>query len=133
MIMSSERKEARQRGDVFKVRLIESLDWLSTEQTAEQLGCSMAELDEMIKAGDLIAVDHEERVLIPACQISGGRLLPHLCETLHAMSIESPWLRMSWLITPNERLRGQSPLASLKDNPEGVLWAASGVGIQGGS
>ncbi len=132
MVMSSERKAARQRGDAFKARLIESLDWLTSEQTAAQLGCSMAELEEMIKAEDLIAVNQDERVLIPACQISGGKLLSHLRETLHAMSTESPWLRLSWLIAANERLRGRSPLESLEHNPDAVLWAARGVGVQGG-
>ncbi len=130
--MSSEREAARQLGDAFKARLIESFDWLSSEQTAEQLDCSMAELDEMIKAGDLIAVDHDQRVLIPACQMPGGKLLSHLRDTLHTMSIESPWLRLSWLVAPNERLRGKSPLESLEQNPKAVLSAARGVGIQGG-
>ena len=133
MVMSSAREKARQRGDAFKARLIESTDWLSPEQAAEQLDCSVDELREQIKAGDLIAVDHDERVLIPAFQVSGGKLLPHLRETLHAMSIESPWLRLSWLIAPNERLAGKSPLESLEHSPEAVLTAARGVGVQGGA
>jgi len=133
MVMSSAREKARQRGDAFKARLIESTDWLSPEQAAEQLDCSVDELREQIKAGDLIAVDHDERVLIPAFQVSGGKLLPHLRETLHAMSIESPWLRLSWLIAPNERLCGESPLESLERAPEAVLLVAKGVGVQGGA
>ena len=131
--MSSAREEARQRGDAFKAQLLESVNWLSPEQAAEPLDCSVAELQELIKAGDLIAVEHDERVLIPAFQLSGGKLLPHLGETLHAMSTESPWLRLSWLITPNERLRGRPPLEALKHNPEAVLLAARGVGVQGGA
>lgn len=133
MDMSSEREEARQRGDAFQARLIESLDWLSSEQAAEQLDCSVAELRELIDAGDLIAVDHDQRVLIPAFQIAGGKRLPHLREILHAMSLESPWLRLSWLIEPHERLAGKSPLASLELSPEAVLSAARGVGVQGGA
>ena len=45
----------------------------------------------------------------------------------------SPWLRVSWLIAPNERLGGTSPLESLEHVPETVLLVAKGVGAQGGA
>lgn len=130
--MNLAREQARGRGDAFKLRLLETLDWLSLEEAAAQSDCPVAELYERAEAGDLIAVEHNHRVLVPAIQLSDGRLLPHLCETLHAMALESPWLRVSWLISTNERLGGASPLESLNHDPDAVLSAARGVGIQGG-
>lgn len=132
--MSSAREEARQRGCEFKAQLLESLDWLTPEQAANHLGCPVAELNEKINAGDLIAVEHDDRVLVPACQFAqGGQLLPYLRDALKAMSLESPWIRLSWLIFPCERLGGASPLEALTRDPEAVIWAARGVGVQGGA
>lgn len=131
--MSTAREEARARGEAFKSQLIEKLDWLSPEDAAAQLDWSAAELQEQIQAGNLIAIEHDQRVLIPAIQISGGQPLPHLSETLNAMALRSPWLRLGWLISANNRLGGKSPLESLDKNPEAVLWVARGVGIQGGA
>lgn len=133
MGMSSARDEARQRGQAFKLRLLENVDWISLKEAADELGCSEPELREWIEAGDLLAVDRDGKVIVPAFQVSGGRLLPHLSQTLRTMSLDSPWLKLAWLIAPHERLGGASPLESLQHAPEAVLTAAKGVGIQGGA
>lgn len=133
MVMTSARDEARHCGNAFKCRLIDRLVWLSLGDAAAEMGCSESEVREQINAGALIAVDYEQRLLIPAFQISGGKLLPHLRATLHVMALESPWLRLSWLIEPTERLDGASPLALLERDPEAVLSAARGIGVQGGA
>ncbi|MDZ7790300.1 MAG: hypothetical protein U5L08_07385 [Xanthomonadales bacterium] len=131
--MNSVREAARQRGQSFKDQLIERLDWLSLEDAAAELNCALIELKAQIESGDVIAVEYHQRVLVPAMQLSGGKSVPHLSEVLRAMEIESPWLRLSWLINPNERLAGETPMALLERDPEAVLSAARGVGVQGGA
>lgn len=62
-----------------------------------------------------------------------GKLLPQLDTVIGSMSITSPWLQLSWLIAPNTRLNGKSPLDALDSVPEEVIMVAKGVGVQGGT
>lgn len=131
--MSTEQQLARQRGESYKARLIEQLEWLSAEESARELGCSEKRLREQIAARHLVAIEYGERNLIPAILVRDGRLLPHLDSVLQSMSISSPWLQLSWLIAPNNRLDGRSPVEALDSVPEEVITVAEGVGVQGGA
>lgn len=131
--MSIERQQAHQRGESFKKQLVEQLDWLSAEEAASELGCSDEQLRDHIAAGRLIAIEYDERTLIPAILITRGTLLPHLDAVFRAMSISTPWLQLSWLIAPNRRLNGKSPVEVLDATPEEVIAVAKGVGVQGGA
>ena len=131
--MSIERQEAQQRGEVFKEQLIEKLDWLDPEEAASELGCSVKQLHEHIAAKNLVGIEYNEHTLIPQILLPHGKLLPHLDTVIRSMYISSPWLQLSWLIAPNSRLNGKSPLEALDTCPEEVFMVAKGVGIQGGA
>ena len=97
------------------------------------LGSTTAQVEQYLETGDLIGVESEGRILIPTLLMPDGRILPGLGKVVRAMELESPWLRLMWLITPNDRLRGRSPLEAVESDPDEVLWAARGVGVQGGA
>lgn len=131
--MSIEQQLARQRGESFKAQLIEQLDWLSAEEAVCELRCSEKRLREHIAVGHLIAIEYGEHTLIPAILVRDRKLLPHLDSLLQSMSISSPWLQLSWLIAPNNRLGGRSPVEALGSVPEEVITVAMSVGVQGGA
>ena len=59
-------------------------------------------------------------------------MLLHLRDVLHAVSNGSAWLGLGWLVTPNERLAGKSPIESIEHDSEAALSAYKVVGVQAG-
>lgn len=133
IVTSVERSKSQQRGEEFKARMIERLDWFDVEAAAAALACSTDRVKEYAAAGDLIAIVYEGRTLIPKALIPDGNIEPGLRGVVHAMGIESPWLQLNWLTSPNERLDERTPLASIRSDPDEVRWVAKGVGVQGGA
>lgn len=131
--MSIERPQARLRGESFKKQVIEQLDWLSVEGAASSLGCTEKRLCKHIAAGNLIAIEFDERTLIPEILMPHGKLLPNLDAVIRSMSISSPWLQLSWMIAPNRRLDGKTPVEALNSVPDAVITLAKSVGVQGGA
>jgi hypothetical protein len=84
------------------------------EQVARRLGASVAELRECTRTGRLIAVLFEGRRGYPACQFDERGMVPGLEMALCSMLIRSDWMRLEWLLTPDEALDGFSPLAALR-------------------
>lgn len=131
--MTEARQVARARGDALKSRLLAELSWVDLPAVSDMLGCTTAQVEEYLEIADLIGVESEGRTLIPTLLLPDGRILPGLGAVVRAMDLESPWLQLMWLITPIDRLRGRSPLDALESDPDDVIWAARGVGIQGGA
>ena len=131
--MSDARAAARARGNAMKTRLLAELSWVDLPGAADMLGSTTAQVEQYLEHGDLIGVKSEGRTLIPTLLMPGGRIFPGLGKVVRAMELESPWLRLMWLITPNDRLRGRSPLEALESDADEVVWAARGVGVQGGA
>lgn len=131
--MSEARQEARARGDALRTRLLAELSWVDLAAAADMLDCTTAHVEQYLESGDLIGIQSEGRTLIPTLLMPDRRIIPRLGAVVQAMELESPWLRLMWLITPNDRLRGRSPLEALESDPDEVVWAARGVGVQGGA
>lgn len=55
----------------------------------------------------------QKQFLSPVWQFSSGKILPGLKEAYDAID-GSPWMRASFMLSPNTRLNDQSPLAVLK-------------------
>ena len=131
--MSDVREAPRARGDAMKTRLLPEQSWVDLPGAADMVGCTRAQVEQCLENGGLISVESEGRILILTLLMPGGRILPGLGKVVQAMALESPWLRLMWLITLIDRLRGRSPLETLESGPDEVIWAAGGVGVQGGA
>ncbi|QOC22199.1 hypothetical protein IC757_14435 [Wenzhouxiangella sp. AB-CW3] len=98
----------------------------------DMLGCATVQVEQHLENGGLIGVESKGRTLIPTLLMPDGCILPGLGKVIQAMELASPWLRLMWLITPNDRLRGRSPLEALESDPDEVVWVARRMGVQGG-
>jgi len=106
---------------------------LTTAEAAELLDVSEEAVRKRIREGSLIGIRRGRGYMIPSVQIREGDVVPGLSRVLRAMTIASPWARLSWLLNPEPRLDGRRPvdvLASGGDR-EAVESAASMVGEQG--
>ncbi|WP_262270849.1 antitoxin Xre/MbcA/ParS-like domain-containing protein [Microvirga yunnanensis] len=71
-------------------------------------------VDERRKAGELIAVETQEGYRYPACQFTPDGVVTGLSEDLAVMSIRADWMRLEWLLVPDDALEGISPLEALR-------------------
>ena len=124
---------ARARGDKVKARLLVELNWVDVSDAAEMLGCTAAQVEGYLEGGDLLGVEHDGHTFIPAVLMPDGEIVPRPGEVIRSMDLESPWLRLMWLVAHCERLGGRRPIDALKTDPEAVIRAARGVGVQGGA
>lgn len=125
---------ARLRGVQYRFDLIKQAGGaLSVAETATALGITSQAVRKRITAGQLIAMKHQGGYKIPAIQIADGRLLPGLPDVLGALSIDSPWMRLDWLMSDEPRLENRTPLAALRAGApaETIQAAARMVGEQG--
>ncbi|WP_195904219.1 antitoxin Xre/MbcA/ParS-like domain-containing protein [Microvirga lotononidis] len=71
-------------------------------------------VEERRKAGELIAVETGEGYRYPACQFTPDGIVAGLFEVLAVMPIRHDWMRLEWLLVPDEALEGLSPLEALR-------------------
>jgi hypothetical protein len=71
-------------------------------------------VEERRKAGELIAVEAGEGYRYPACQFTPDGIVAGLSEVLVVMPIRHDWMRLEWLLVPDEALEGLSPLEALR-------------------
>ena len=71
-------------------------------------------VEERRKAGELIAVRLAESYSYPACQFTPHGVVTGLSEVLAVMPIRHDWMRLEWLLVPDEALEGLCPLEALK-------------------
>ena len=126
--------EARLAGLRGKKELIEAEGGaLTVEEAADALGLTRQGVDRRRRAGKLLALSMGKRgYLYPAWQFTQGGTLPGLEETLDVFQDIGPWAQLTWFISPNTRLGGESPLDMLRAGEIGrVVEAASVYGEQG--
>ena len=78
------------------------------------LRVSRQAVDKRRKVSKLIAVPAGEDYVYPACQFTDQGVVTGLDKALGMMPIQDPWMRLEWLLTEDDVLKGQSPLAALK-------------------
>jgi hypothetical protein len=108
--------EARLAGLRGKKELLEAEGGaLTVEEVADALGLTRQGVDRRRRAGKLLALSLGKRgYLYPAWQFTPGGTLPGLEQTLAAFQDIGPWAQLTWFISPNTRLGGQSPLHALR-------------------
>lgn len=102
-------------GDVRKAQLVELARGLYTlSGVATILNIPGHLVEERRKAGELIAVETGEGYRYPACQFTPDGIVTGLSEVLAVMPIRADWMRLEWLLVPDEALEQLSPLEALR-------------------
>jgi hypothetical protein len=83
-------------------------------EVAAILAISEQLVEQRRKAGKLIAVETGEGYRYPACQFTPHGIVTGLSEVLAVMAIRHDWMRLEWLLVPDEALEGLSPLEALR-------------------
>ncbi len=127
-------EKARLRGVKYRAQLIERAGGaLTVDQVAHFLGVGGEAVRKAIRSGSLIAFPGAKGYALPAVQFEEGRELKGLRRVLRAMPIESPWMRLDWLLSPEPRLGGRVPTDLLRAGKDidQAEQAAELVGEQG--
>jgi hypothetical protein len=108
----------------------------SGQEFADALGISRQAIDKRRRAGDLLAVPTGSGDWrYPLWQLKEGRVLPGFEEVMVALGELSPWSRMDFFLSPNERLGGRRPLDVLRkgdrEEVDLVIQSARAEGEQG--
>jgi len=108
---------------------------LSVEEAALRLGMTRQGVDRRRRAGRLIGLTMGRRGYVyPIWQFGDMGTLSGLESVLAELHDFGPWSQVSWIISPNTRLRGEAPLVRLRKGDVGpVVTAARAYGEQGGS
>jgi hypothetical protein len=108
----------------------------SGQEFADALGISRQAIDKRRRAGDLLAVPTGSGDWrYPWWQLQEGRVLPGFEEVMVALGELSPWSRMDFFLSSNERLGGRRPLDALRkggrEEVDFVIQSARAEGEQG--
>jgi hypothetical protein len=102
-------------GKVRKAELTRMAGGLYTlSEVAAILAISELLVEERRKAGELIAVRLAESYCYPACQFTPHGIVTGLSEVLAVMPVRHDWMRLEWLLIPDEALEGLTPLEALR-------------------
>ncbi|MGF9763044.1 hypothetical protein AAII07_48625 [Microvirga sp. 0TCS3.31] len=102
-------------GEVRKAELVELAGGLyMPSYVAAILKIPEQLVEQRRKAGELIAVETGEGYRYPACQFTPHGIVTGLPEVLAMMPIRHDWMRLEWLLVPDEALEGLSPLEALR-------------------
>lgn len=127
--------EARLRGLEMKQQLIEAEGGcLSDQEAAQILDISRQAVDKRRRQGKLIGISRGKHgYLYPAWQFTdAGEVLTGLESVLATLKDYDPWMQTAFLLDPNLRLGGQTPLAALRNGHlDEVIKVAATFGEQG--
>jgi len=102
-------------GDAVKRQLLDRAGGvLAAQEVADRLGIDGGVVHDWTMMGKVIAVPVRNGYFYPSCQFEGKATIPGLMDALEAMPIKAPWMRLEWLLTPDDALGGLSPLDALK-------------------
>lgn len=125
---------ARLRGVKYRDELLERAGGgLSVAAVAKMLGVSEEAIRKRLRARTLVGIKGAGGYLIPAVQFDEGSELAGLRKVLEVMPVESSWMRLNWLMSPEPRLDDRKPVEVLRQGREldAVIAAAALYGEQG--
>src|ERR1700722_9390793 len=91
---------------------------LSVSDVARLLRISRQAVDKRRREGKLLAVARGADYAYPACQFDDDHVVPGLTELLGHIGREPTWATLAFLVTPDDRLGDQAPLAVLRSKNE---------------
>jgi len=92
--------------------------YLELDLAADWLRIDVERLRRHAEAGDIIGVDIDGRTVVPAFQIKDDMTIIIVREILSVMPIKAGWMRLEWLLTPDDALGGLTPLEALRAGRE---------------
>jgi hypothetical protein len=106
---------------------------ISADEVAKVLSISRQAVDKRRRSGRLIGVTRGRHgYAYPIWQFDETGTITGLEAVLHELRQHDPWMQIIFMLSPNTRLQGRSPLALLKEKKiEAVLTAASVYGEHG--
>jgi hypothetical protein len=125
---------AKLRGLKRKQQMLEQAGGtFSSEEVAKAIGISRQAVDKRRLSNQLLALTQGKRGYgYPRFQFEDGKTLKGLEEVLSQLKTLDPWMQLIFFATPNERLRGTTPIEALRQgDSELVIEAARGYGEQG--
>lgn len=139
VIESSEQSpliRARLRGARRRLELLEAEgSWISAEETALRLGKSRDALDKRRTRGTILALPKGGEYVYPEWQFDESTrdgLLPGLRDVLKDFGVQSPWMRLEFLLAHHEELGGDRAIDALRASEvERVRQLAASYGEQG--
>ncbi|TQE98398.1 MAG: hypothetical protein FKY71_14080 [Spiribacter salinus] len=112
-------EQARARGASYRDGLLERAGGcLSVEEVAAMRGVGPESVRKAIRENRLIGIPTADGYQIPAIQFHDGEEIPGLRKLLGEMSVDSPWMRLNWLLSPEPRLGGTAPIEMLKQGQD---------------
>jgi hypothetical protein len=113
-----------------RTELVEMAGGLYTlPEVVSLLNVSEEAVEDRHKAEMLIVVRSGGKYGYPTCQFTSGGIVEGLAAILEAMPIRADWMRLEWLLVPDDALDGLSPLDALKEGRIGdVIDIARGHG-----
>ncbi|NBJ13679.1 Rv2175c family DNA-binding protein [Microvirga arsenatis] len=103
----------------------------SLQNVVSLLKITRQAIEKRRKAGTIIAVRTGDDYRYPACQFTQDGMVEGLDMVLKEMPVRADWMRLEWLLTPDEALDGLSPLEALKKGQlEDVLDVARAQGAE---
>lgn len=104
----------------------------SVSRVAKHLKVSRQAIDKRRRRGTLLAMQVGDQFLYPVCQFDPTGVVPHLPEILHAIESESPWTKLSLLLSHTPTGKGGRILDALRDGEiDDALHAARSWGEHG--
>jgi hypothetical protein len=106
---------------------------ISADEVAKLLSISRQAVDKRRRSGRLIGVTRGRHgYAYPIWQFDETGTISGLEDVLSKLHQHDPWMQMIFMLSPNSRLQGRSPLAVLREkNIDAVLTAASAYGEHG--
>lgn len=127
-------EKARLRGVRYREELLERAGGgLSVESVAKMLDISQEAVRKRLRNQTLLGIKASKGYLIPGLQFDDGRVIAGLGKVLRVIPVESPWMRLNWLMSPEPRLGDRKPIEVLRQGGEikAVIEAAELYGEQG--
>ncbi len=105
----------------------------TSEEVAKTVGISRQAVDKRRSSNQLLALTQGRRGYgYPQFQFEEGNTLKGLEEVLRQLKTLDPWMQLVFFTTPNDRLKGKTPIEALRrGDSEIVIEAARGYGEQG--
>jgi hypothetical protein len=125
---------ARLRGIEMRQKLLDAEGGsISAEEVARLLSISRQAVDKRRRSGRLIGVTRGRHgYAYPVWQFDEQGTISGLEAVLSTLRHHDPWMQMIFMLSPNSRLEGRTPLAVLKEkNIDAVLTAAGVYGEHG--
>jgi hypothetical protein len=94
---------------------------LTQAEAAKRLHKTRQYVNYRVKLGEILAVEFDGRLRIPAFQVQGGELLPGLAMILAELENMGPWMKLAFFIDPNEMLEGHAPAEILDQQGEDAV------------